>query len=57
MFAVVAALLLGLALLFDLLKTDLGSTITVGLLELAGLFFLALHFASTHGWSRRSYRR
>jgi len=21
------------------------------------LFFLALHFASTHGWSRRSYRR
>jgi membrane protein CcdC involved in cytochrome C biogenesis len=57
MLAVVAAILLGLALLFDLLKTNLGGTITVGVLELAGLFFLACHFASTHGWSKRSYRR
>jgi hypothetical protein len=52
MFAVVAAIVLGLALLFDLLKTHV-DIFTVSLLELAGLFFLALHFASTYRWSGR----
>jgi hypothetical protein len=57
MFAVVAAILLGIALLLDLFNAHLTGRLSIGLIELAGLFFLALHFASTHGWSRRSYRR
>lgn len=54
MFAVVAAILFGLALLFDLLKTDLGGTITIQTFILAGLLCLALHLAGagTVRWRR-----
>jgi hypothetical protein len=55
MLAVIAAILLGLALLLELLGANLGH-ISNHVLEVAGVFFLACHFASTHGW-RRSWRR
>jgi hypothetical protein len=53
MFALIAAVLFAIALLLDLLKTSLG-VITSGTLMLAGLVFLALHFAPL---SERVYRR
>jgi hypothetical protein len=56
MLAVIAAILFGLALLFELLKTNLGD-ISNHILEVAGLFFLACHFASSHGWRGRGWRR
>ena len=56
MFAVIAAILFGLALLFDLLKTHVGISPSPDS-RLAGLLFFALHFASTDGWSRGRYRR
>jgi hypothetical protein len=52
MFAVIAAILFGLALLLDLIGAKLGS-ITLLEWELAGLMFFALHFAYTGGWGRR----
>jgi hypothetical protein len=54
MLAVIAAILFGLALLFNITSTHLGS-ISILDLELAGLIFFALHFAWTHGraWRRR----
>jgi len=52
MFAIIAAILFGFALLFDLTGAHLGG---IGILdlELAGLLFFALHF----GWSRKGFRR
>jgi hypothetical protein len=44
-FAVIAAILFGLALLLDLARANLGSTITVQTLTIAGLLFLALQWA------------
>jgi hypothetical protein len=52
MFAVIAAVLFGLALLFALLKTHL-DVITVEVLMLAGLLFLALHLTSAGSWRGR----
>lgn len=45
MFAIVAALLFGLALLFELIDETLGELITPTTLALAGLLLLALHQA------------
>jgi hypothetical protein len=44
-FAVIAAILFGLALLLELAKASLGGTITIHTLELAGFLFLALQWA------------
>jgi hypothetical protein len=53
MFAIIAAVLFGLALLLNLLGAHLGS-ISLLDFELAGLMFFALHFAYTRGsYSRR----
>jgi len=53
MLAIIAAILFGLALLFNLTGTHLGS-ITILDLELAGLLFFAAHFATWgKGWRRR----
>lgn len=60
MFAIIAAVLFGLALLLDLLDTNLGDAITVQTLMLAGLLFVALHLAGAGTWvttRRRTYRR
>ena len=56
MLAVIAAILFGLALLFNITGTHLGSISLVDL-ELAGLLFFALHFATTGGWRAKSWRR
>jgi hypothetical protein len=45
MFAILAAVLFGLALIFDLANTNLGSTINSGTLVTAGLLCVALHLA------------
>ena len=59
MLAVVAAVLFGLALLFDLVGISL-AVITSSLLVTAGLFCLALYFAGVGSrqvsYRRRSYR-
>jgi hypothetical protein len=52
MLAVVAAVLFGLALLCELLKTTFGS-IGPTILSTAGLLFFALHFAYTRTWRGR----
>jgi hypothetical protein len=54
-FAIIAAILFGLALLLELAKADLGSVLTAGTLTTAGLLFFALHFCGTGAW--RSLRR
>jgi hypothetical protein len=51
--AIVAAVLFGLALLLQLLKTSLGDVITVTTLMLAGLLFVALHLAGVGSALRR----
>lgn len=51
MFAIIAAVIFGLALLFELIGQRLGS-ITISEMELAGLMFFALHFAYTGGMRR-----
>jgi hypothetical protein len=58
-FAIIAAILFGLALLLDLLKTSLGDVITVTTLMLAGLLFVALHLGGAGAWRGgwRSRRR
>jgi len=59
MFAIVAAVLFGLALLLDLANANLGSGIEIGTIVTAGLLCLALHLAGvltgwrTSGWGRR----
>ncbi len=56
MLAVIAAILFGLALLFELLKTNLGN-ISNHVLEVGGLFFLACYFAAGSSWRGRGWRR
>ncbi|HET8682116.1 MAG TPA: hypothetical protein VFM54_09595 [Micromonosporaceae bacterium] len=57
MFAVIAAILFGLALLLVWIKENVGEVITPTTLLYGGLLFLALHFAGTGGWRwGRSYR-
>ena len=55
MYAIIAAVCFGLALLFDLIDESLG-VIGVQTLTLAGLLFLALQWA-TAGGGRRFYGR
>jgi hypothetical protein len=45
MFAIVAAIIFGIALLIDLLNVQMGDEITMTTLTLAGLLFLALQWA------------
>jgi hypothetical protein len=61
MFAVIAAIIFGFALLLDLLDTTLGANdaLTPMTLLIAGLFCVALHFAgvgSGWGWGGRRFR-
>jgi hypothetical protein len=62
-FAVIAAILLGLALLLDLLDTNLGASDALNptTLMVAGLFCIALHLVGVGaGWrwgARGSWRR
>lgn len=58
MFAILAVVLFGLALIFDLADTNLGSTITIGTLQIAGLLCIALHLAGIGTvWRGRWARR
>ena len=57
MFAIIAAILFGFALLLDLVNANLGDVITVGTLQLAGLLFVALHLAGAGSWRGRWSRR
>jgi hypothetical protein len=57
MFAILAAVLFGLALIFDLANTNLGSTVNVGTLQLAGLLCIALHLAGIGTVWRGRWRR
>lgn len=64
MFAIIAAILFGLALIFDLAKVGLGDIITTSTLVDAGLLCVALHLAgygatsSRPSWNwRRTARR
>lgn len=56
MFAVLAAILFGLALLLDLADIDFGDIVTLNTLVTAGLLCLALQLAGvgarTGGWRR-----
>lgn len=58
MFAIIAAILFGLALLLVWIKENLGEIITPTTLLYGGLLFLALHLAGLgSGWGRgRSFR-
>lgn len=57
MFAIIAAVLFGLALLLDLIDESLGEVLTPATLVTAGFLFIALHFAApTSGWRGRYYR-
>jgi hypothetical protein len=51
-FAIIAAVLFGLALLLELIGESLG-VITPGTLVIAGLLFVALHLAPRFGGRRR----
>lgn len=59
MFAIIAAILFGLALLLDLIGESLGPLFTPGTLVTAGLLFVALHLAGFatavrgRNWRRR----
>lgn len=54
MFAVIAAVLFGLALLLQLLDESWGRVLTPTTLMLAGLLFVALHLVpGRRGWRRR----
>jgi hypothetical protein len=44
-FAIIAAVIFGLALILDLAKADLGGTITTTTLIIAGLLCVSLHMA------------
>ncbi|HEY3006675.1 MAG TPA: hypothetical protein VGJ63_01230 [Micromonosporaceae bacterium] len=56
MFAIIAAIIFGFALLLDLFDTNLGASDAFNstTLMIAGLLFLALHFAGVGSW--RGYR-
>lgn len=45
MFAIIAAILFGLALLLELTSASFGTVITTGTLTMAGLLCVALHLA------------
>ncbi len=57
MFAIIAAILFGLALIFDLANTNLGSSVSAGTLVTAGLLCVALHLAGIGAAWRGRWRR
>jgi hypothetical protein len=63
MFAIIAAVLFGIALILDLARISLGDVITGAVLLEAGLLCLALHLAgvgattNTKSWRPRRRRR
>jgi len=57
LFAIVAAILFGLALLLQLTTTSFGSVVTAATLTTAGLLCLALHLAGTATALSRYRRR
>ncbi|WP_020523315.1 hypothetical protein [Catelliglobosispora koreensis] len=58
MYARIAAVLFGLALLFQIISFSAGNVITVTTMMLAGLIFVALHLGGIGtNWTRRRYRR
>ncbi|HEX3791701.1 MAG TPA: hypothetical protein VHW44_27825 [Pseudonocardiaceae bacterium] len=60
MFAIIAAVLFALALIFDLAHFGLGDVVTNGTLVEAGLLCVALHLAgvgASTSWRPRSRRR
>jgi hypothetical protein len=57
MFAIVAAVLFGLALLLELIDETLGELVTPRTLALAGLLFVALHLVPSVGGRGRWRRR
>jgi len=57
MFATIAAVLFGLALILQLLSTTIGEVITPTTLMLAGLLFVALHLGGFAGALRGRGRR
>jgi len=60
MLAIIGAAFFGLALIFDLAKTSLGSVVTIQTLIEAGLLCVALHLAGIGGpfrWRSNTRRR
>lgn len=58
MFAIIAAVIFGLALLLDLADASLGSAVDGGTLLVAGLLCVALHLAGVGAGARSfSFRR
>ena len=57
MFAIIAAILFGLALLLELTSANLGTVITAATLTTAGLLCVALHLAGVATALPRSRRR
>ena len=55
MFAIIAAVLFGIILVFDLADKSLGPVLTPAFLTTAAFLCIALHLAGVGGWSR--YRR
>jgi hypothetical protein len=56
MFAIIAAVIFGLALILDWTNADLGDAFTAQILLIAGLLCVALHLAgvgATRKWGRR----
>ncbi len=57
MFAIVAAIIFGLALLFDLADVSMGDALNQSTLLMAGLFCVALHLAGVGSTWRGPRRR
>jgi uncharacterized membrane protein len=58
MFATIAAVLFGLALILQLIGESIGSVLTPTTLTIAGLLFVALHLGGfAASWRGRRWRR
>jgi hypothetical protein len=56
MFAVIAAVIFGIALLLEIVGQHFGPLLDTGTLTLAGLLCVALHLAGARGWGRGRWR-
>jgi hypothetical protein len=56
MFATIAAVLFGLALILQLVGETIGNVITPTTLTTAGLLFVALHLGGFSAWRGRRFR-
>lgn len=56
MFATIAAVLFGLALILQLIGESIGTIITPANLVTAGLLFVALHLGGFSAWRGRRFR-